>query len=317
MNNKELRRFHGIYLIKNMVNGKCYIGKTEVSFYRRWIFHRWQLKNGIHENSYLQKSYNKYGKENFEFIILRVCTKADNIDELEKKYIVEYKTFENGYNLTIGGEGCTGNKLSEKAKRTIGEKNRINMTGKKMSVQTKQIMSDSAKGHIKSKEHRAKLSKSLMGIVRSDAQKQKCREANQGSKQPTAILNEDIVSEIKLLLVKSKISMKEIGEKYGIAEGTVNGIRLNLRWKHVIVDGWREYTTKIRDKLSKRLKSEDIIIIKTLLVEGKLCQRVIAKMFNTTDTTIYDIKKNKVWKKVIVEGWDNYVLTTNLKRMER
>jgi group I intron endonuclease len=141
LTNKELRNNFGIYLIKNKINNKYYIGKTEENFYRRWTFHKWQLKNNIHENKHLQRAFNKYGLDNFEFKILVVCNANDDINKLEKEYIEIYDSYKNGYNQTLGGEGTSGNKLSEKSKKSIGEKNKINMTGKKHSEETKRLIS--------------------------------------------------------------------------------------------------------------------------------------------------------------------------------
>ena len=45
--------------------------------------------------------------------------------EEEEYYIKKFDTFENGFNLTTGGEKCKMSPLSEEAKRKIGEKNHI------------------------------------------------------------------------------------------------------------------------------------------------------------------------------------------------
>ena len=55
-----------IYKILNKANGKFYIGSTnKVS--RRWTHHKSNLKYNRHCNQKLQRAYNKYGKDNFEF----------------------------------------------------------------------------------------------------------------------------------------------------------------------------------------------------------------------------------------------------------
>lgn len=58
-----------IYQIKNTLNNKVYIGQTN-NIKRRWDQHKSDLKRGVHDNPYLQKLYNKYGLDIFEFGIL-------------------------------------------------------------------------------------------------------------------------------------------------------------------------------------------------------------------------------------------------------
>lgn len=96
----------GIYGIFNLINGKVYIGKS-VNIEKRWNSHFNYLKCDKHKNSHLQKSYNKYGKENFEYKILKLC-KKEKLDYWEKYFIYDrYNSFNPncGYNKTIGGEG--------------------------------------------------------------------------------------------------------------------------------------------------------------------------------------------------------------------
>ena len=54
----------GVYKIVNLVNGKIYIGSTAQSFKKRGVQHYGELVRGIHKNSYLKYSWNKYGEKN-------------------------------------------------------------------------------------------------------------------------------------------------------------------------------------------------------------------------------------------------------------
>lgn len=222
-------------MIRNKINNKCYIGLTSENFRRRFWLHKWKLKTNCHDNSYLQRSYNKYGFDNFEYLILYVYNEDDakSLNDLEIEYISQYDTYKNGYNMTIGGEGTKGHKMSEEHKRNIGEKNRINMLGKKHSEETKLKMSEAAKGHIKSKEHCENLSKSLTGVIRSDNTKQKLREIFQGSKSAKAKLNEEQVREIKKLTKDKILTHQEIADKFNVKRPTIRSILHGHSWKHV------------------------------------------------------------------------------------
>ena len=135
----------GIYRITNKVNGKTYIGKTGMNFGDRWDCHRSQLKGGYHDNPHLQNAWNKYGADNFEFDVVEEVTDASLLNELEITYIKQYRDNNLSYNMHDGGDGgyLLGKHLSDETKRKIGEKNRVNMTGRKLSKETRKKMSDS------------------------------------------------------------------------------------------------------------------------------------------------------------------------------
>lgn len=133
---------YGIYGIQNKINGHIYIGKTMVSFGDRWDCHKGQLRGGYHDNRHLQNAWNKYGEDNFPFIIIHDCTGKKNVsdvNQLEIKYIQEYKN-RGICNISPGGDGGLffGKHLPEDVKKKIGEKNRTHMLGRKLSETTKQ-----------------------------------------------------------------------------------------------------------------------------------------------------------------------------------
>jgi group I intron endonuclease len=70
----------GIYKITNTITDMVYIGSA-YNFYNRFRTHKSTLKNNRHANDHLQKSYKKYGEENFTFSIIEMCA----IEELENK----------------------------------------------------------------------------------------------------------------------------------------------------------------------------------------------------------------------------------------
>jgi group I intron endonuclease len=65
-----------IYAITNIVTGRRYIGSC-VNVKRRLGEHRSSLKHNKHHCVYLQHSYNKHGRENFTFSVVRVIASND------------------------------------------------------------------------------------------------------------------------------------------------------------------------------------------------------------------------------------------------
>ena len=101
----------GIYMIKNNINNKVYIGQSS-DIKKRWKKHIEDLNNKNHHNYHLQSAWDKYGSSNFEFIILEICDKSE-LDKKEEFYIEKYNSLKNGYNLDSGGNGCVGYKHSK------------------------------------------------------------------------------------------------------------------------------------------------------------------------------------------------------------
>ena len=69
-----------VYMIKNTVNGKVYIGSS-VRPCGRFYSHVNRLKKGYHHSIRLQRSFNKYGAEAFIFIVLKYTEKNEHRKE--------------------------------------------------------------------------------------------------------------------------------------------------------------------------------------------------------------------------------------------
>jgi group I intron endonuclease len=171
----------GIYKIINKVNGKYYIGSSN-DIHKRWKQHINFLNKGNHQNDYLQRSWNKYGKDQFEFLIVKEIPSGQLV-ETEQKYLDNIEK-EKCYNLSlIAGKvemtEETRNKIRQKAfghKRNLGRKydlitfirraNSRRNNGKPWcSEETKKKISVSHTGKSLSKEHKRKVGQSCKGKI--------------------------------------------------------------------------------------------------------------------------------------------------------
>ena len=104
----------GIYCITNKINGKCYVGQS-INIEQRWKAHRTRpfCTNNSQYNSIFYRAIRKYGLENFIFTVLEECSQ-DILNEREVFWIKKLDSYNNGYNLTEGGDSArTNSKLSE------------------------------------------------------------------------------------------------------------------------------------------------------------------------------------------------------------
>lgn len=86
----------GVYVIKNNMNQKCYVGSTK-NIRQRLSTHKSMLMNGTHHNVRLQEDYNKYGIEAFTFDVLIECPE-DEARKQEAHFIHIFNCERDGYN---------------------------------------------------------------------------------------------------------------------------------------------------------------------------------------------------------------------------
>ncbi len=120
----------GIYKIINKINGKYYVGSSNdiTGIHGRWYEHRNDLNAGRHDNEHLQRAWNKYGPDAFEFVVVKKVP-IDAIRLEEQKYldaaIEERRQTYNMNFLATGGSGFTGHKHSEESKLKTSLKLRV------------------------------------------------------------------------------------------------------------------------------------------------------------------------------------------------
>lgn len=105
----------GIYCVYfEEVDSKYYIG-CSITVNKRIQEHKNLLKNNKHCNYLLQSNYNLGYTPIFE--ILEICASDDLFDK-EIEYIQRFDSYKNGFNLTMGGEGCGYGEFNSNSKYT-------------------------------------------------------------------------------------------------------------------------------------------------------------------------------------------------------
>lgn len=143
-----------IYLLRNLRNGKGYIGQTTQPPEMRLRQH---LKSKRMHCKALVAAIAKYGPDAFEFLVLSTAATKQELDDAEVKAITNYGTMSPaGYNLREGGSWGTH---SAESRRAISAANK----GKTISEEQLRGMSERMLGTSPSLETRAKISAKLTG----------------------------------------------------------------------------------------------------------------------------------------------------------
>lgn len=151
-----------IYLIKNIINNKIYVGQTINSLNERFYGHT-KHKTGI-----IGEAIKKYGKENFIIEQIEICNSIEQLNEREIFWIKFYNCIApNGYNLAGGG-------LNKIMHESTKEKLSKLKTGQKHSEETKKKLSEI--GKTKTGENN-----NAFGYKFTDEQRKKQSELNKGN----------------------------------------------------------------------------------------------------------------------------------------
>ena len=150
-------------------SGKYYIGQTTDEKNRHISFNSNKKK---YAGQKINDARKKYGPKNFEYSVLIRVT-GDNPEEVKKYlntleigFIRMYDSYNNGYNMCEGGDGCYGCERSVEYMKKISD----SLKGRKASEETRKKLSEIRKGH--------------KGAVWTDEMKQKMSEKRKGIPSP-------------------------------------------------------------------------------------------------------------------------------------
>lgn len=164
-----------IYILENDVNSKLYVGQTlDLEKRKRTHFsdssRTWAIKAAIE----------KYGADNFDFVILEACFSEEELNRKERHWIRNLKTIAPfGYNLKEGGKSGRPSKI-------VRDKMSASRRGKKLSMSHKQAIGASLKGRVVSDTARQKISNSHKGLTHSETSRLKMSKSHKGKKVSAA-----------------------------------------------------------------------------------------------------------------------------------
>ena len=189
-------------------SGNIYIGITSQD-----IKNRWKYGTGYKENQIFYKAIKKYGWDNIIHRIIATNLGEMTAKNMEKDLIAFNKAKGISYNITDGGDGALGRKLSQETKDKISlahlgkhlskehiEKCTKHLTGRKWTksqrakfkaaYQRKKEEGYTFKGHTCSEENKEKLRTARLGVLRPLEVIEKIK-ANNKQKKPVNQLTSD------------------------------------------------------------------------------------------------------------------------------
>ncbi len=188
-----------VYCHTNKINGKKYFGITDKKPERRWGHNgcRYLKKTyGVFNHPAFANAIIKYGWDSFEHEILYEGLTLEEASQKEMELIAQYKTNvvrygkKYGYNMTDGGEGCTGGKHYSGKDHPMYGKHQSEEARKKMSEHWKEFYSDPANhthtgenatfyGHHHTEESKKKISAANSGANHGSARSVLCVETGE------------------------------------------------------------------------------------------------------------------------------------------
>lgn len=140
-----------VYIVRNYINNKVYIGKTTKTLQKRWIAHKTDSK--LYASNPMYQDMIKHGFDKFYAeILIEGNFTAEQLSNLEKSYILRYSSVTpRGYNQSTGGDQgfVWSREYKENRKKipiTWGDKISSTMTQKWKDPEYRKRMSDAHKG---------------------------------------------------------------------------------------------------------------------------------------------------------------------------
>ena len=308
----------GIYQIRNIKNGKVYIGSTN-DLKKRKSGHFSNLEKNKHVNKHLQNAWNKYGFDSFVFEILEVVEENSQLIIREQHWIDKEKPEYNIRTIADRNEGIlaseeTKRKLSQvkvgelshtakltwKEVREIREKySSLKYTQQKLS-EAYNVSRSTIKQII---ENRNWVDENYVFKKRTAQEIKEIRKLSRAKREKTGVkLTKEQVQQIRELYSSGDYSAKELAKKYNIfGVSTIYGILHNRTWydenyvfKKRTKEKIGEYFSEIQkgDKgWNSKLTKEQVEEIREMY---KTCsQNELSKKYSLTRSAIQSIVLNR------------------------
>ena len=134
----------------NRLNQKKYVGRTTLLLEKRWKQH--VAASNSDSELHFHRAIRKHGESEFDICVIESCDDEQS-GEREKFWIAHHRSFPDGYNMTVGGDGVIGRKHTPEARAKISK----NLRGRIVSEQTREKIRQTRLGKRQTAEAREKV----------------------------------------------------------------------------------------------------------------------------------------------------------------
>lgn len=122
-----------------------------------------------------------------------------------------------------------------------------------------------------------------------------------GANNPNAVLNEEVVKEIKQLYSSGQHTQDNLAKKFSVSKQTINNIVHGKSWTHVTIDRELVVHNKGRsgeNNSQSKLTVDDVRKMRELYKTGNYSFRSLGKLFGVSRTVAGRVVTYKSWKHV-------------------
>lgn len=169
----------GVYVIRDSVDGKIYIGSTSREMCLRFKEHQRHLLKKVHCNFRLQKAWDMHGRENFTFTVLEECEPNRCVER--EQWWMDFLCPELNVHPIAGSS--FGYKHREEAKKRMSDA-KVGVTPCNKGLPMSEEQKKKLRGQRRTKEVCLKISQSLLGRTLSESHKQSIAKATTKEHNP-------------------------------------------------------------------------------------------------------------------------------------
>lgn len=272
----------GIYKITNLVNNKCYIGQAKDIHERYFNHHQYDYKRLDYQ---IYQAMRKYGLTNFSIEVVELCDSSE-LNEKEIYWINKLNSFQNGYNMTLGGQSLSPNifldETEEKRRKTRKQNKSLqseNHPRAKLNndevvlIRQRYINGENARSIYENYKHLYSFETFQQIILGTHYKTVGNIPTAKDKKLANSKFTEQDIINIRQEYYQNNMTQSALAEQYNVSQSTIKDIVNRVSYKEI-----KDNIENKRKRQTYRLTPNEVRKIRKLYNDGKTVAE-IAKQF--------------------------------------